>query len=460
MIKIAQFGEGGFLRTFVDYYFDNLNKNGKKYSVSIIKPITFGDFKKFYKQDNKYNVILRGMENGKAVENVYKVNVVDEVIDPFNEIDKYYKLAEDSELKIVVSNTTEAGICYHDTDEFDGFENITYPAKLTKFLYHRYKSNQNGLYIMPVELIDNNATELNKCVLNYVELWGLEEDFKNWINNECYFSNTLVDRIVSGYPRDEKTKEHLLNLIGYEDELMSVGEPFGLWAVEKKGEIDKYIVDGFNGIDVVITDNIKYYKKRKVRVLNGSHTNLVPLSLWLGKTTVDECMKDEKIYSFIKSTLDEEIIPFVSDDIASTTEFASSVIERFFNPFLNHQLLSISLNSISKWRARDLPSFTDYYTKYNKIPKYLTIGFSYLMAIYSSIYKGEDGKFYAKLPSKSVEYKDDIPYLEYFANGGSIEEFLKDVKVWGEDLSRYNGFVPTVLENVKNIKNGKNLIYL
>ena len=458
MIKIAQFGEGGFLRTFVDYYFDNLNKDGKKYSVSIIKPITFGSLDNFYKQDNKYNVILRGMENGKAVENVYKVTCVDEVIDPFLNIDAYYALAVNKDLKIVVSNTTEAGICYHDTDKFDDFEGITYPAKLTKFLYARFKAGLDGVYMMPVELIDNNATELEKCVKAYIDLWNLEGEFKTWVEEKCYFSNTLVDRIVSGYPRDPKTKEHLTNLIGYEDNLMSVGEPFGLWAVEKKGDIAKYIVEGFNGIDVVVTDNIKYYKKRKVRVLNGSHTNLVPVGLWLSKITVDECMNDSKLLNFLNETLKEEIIPFVSNDISATTEFANSVVERFYNPFLNHQLLSISLNSISKWRARDLPSFKDYYEKFGKIPTNLTIGYSYLMAIYSSLEKGEDGKFYCELPSRKVQIIDDVPYLEYFANGGSIEEFMQNVDVWGEDLNNYNDFVKTVVENVKTIKSGKNLI--
>ncbi|MBO5850739.1 MAG: tagaturonate reductase [Clostridia bacterium] len=458
MIKVAQFGEGGFLRTFVDYYFDNLNKNEKKYSVSIIKPITFGSLENFYKQDNKYNVILRGMENGKAVENVYKVTCVDEVIDPFVDIDAYYKLAVDKDLKIVVSNTTEAGICYHDTDKYDDFEGITYPAKLTKFLYARFKAGLDGVYMMPVELIDNNATELEKCVKAYIELWNLESEFKTWIEEKCYFSNTLVDRIVSGYPRDPKTKEHLTNLIGYEDNLMSVGEPFGLWAVEKKGNIADFIVEGFNGIDVVVTDNIKYYKKRKVRVLNGSHTNLVPVGLWMKKVTVDECMNDSKLLNFLNATLKDEIIPFVSNDIQATTEFANSVVERFYNPFLNHQLLSISLNSISKWRARDLPSFKDYYEKYGKIPTNLTIGYSYLMAIYSSLKKEDDGKFYCELPSRKVQIIDDAPYLEYFANGGSIEEFMQNVDVWGEDLNNYKDFVETVLENVKLIKSGKNLI--
>ena len=459
MVKVVQFGEGNFLRTFVDYYFDNLNAKGYDYSVSVVKPIPFGTLDNFYKQNNKYHIILRGMEGGKEVENVYKVSVVDEVVDPFNEIDKFYALAVNPDLKIIVSNTTEAGICYNGSDDFNGFEKITYPAKLTKFLLERFKAGLDGVYLLPVELIDNNATELLKCVNAYIDLWNLSNEFKVWINEKCYFCNTLVDRIVSGYPRDNQTKEHLTNLIGEEDSLMSVGEPFGLWAVENKGNVKDYVVEGFNGIDVVVTDNITYYKKRKVRVLNGSHTNLVPAGLWLKKTTVDECMNDATLYAFLNDTLTNEIIPFVSNDISATTEFANSVKERFFNRFLNHQLISISLNSISKWRARVLPSFKDYFEKFGKIPSNLTIGYSYLMAIYTSLEKGDDGKFYANLPSGKVEYKDDVPYLEYFTNGGSVENFMKDVAVWGEDLTLYPEFLNTVLENLKTIKSGKNILW-
>ena len=459
MIKIAQFGEGNFLRTFVDYYFENLNlENGKKdYSVSIIKPITFGNLDKFHAQNNKYNIVLRGMVDGKASEKVYPVNSVDQVIDPFNDINAYYALATDKDLKIIVSNTTEAGICYNGNDVFDGFENITYPAKLTKFLLKRFEAGLDGVYLMPVELIDNNATELNKCVKAYIKLWNLSADFEKWVDTKCYFLNTLVDRIVSGNPKTEEDKKHIAEIIGYNDQLVSIGEPFGLWAVELKGDIKNIIKEGSHGIDVVITDNIGYYKKRKVRVLNGSHTNLVPVGLWLGAITVYDAMTNERLSKFLEDTLNEEIIPFVSNDIKATTEFASSVKDRFLNPFLNHELISISLNSISKWRARDLPSFKDYYEKYGKIPTNLTIGFSYLMAIYSSIYN-EDGKYLVDLPTRTVEIKDDIPYLEYFANCNSIEEFMQDVNVWGEDLTQYKDFLFTVICNVNEIKDGNNLI--
>ncbi len=457
MVKVLQFGEGNFLRTFVDYYFDCLVNEGGEYSVNIVKPITFGSLEKFKAQNNKYHIVLRGVKEGNAVEDVHEINVLENVICPFENYDKYIALATDKDLKIIVSNTTEAGICFNANDKYDDFEGITFPAKLTKFLLARYEAGLEGVYMMPVELIDNNADELYKCVLGYIDLWNLPAEFKAWIMDKNYFCNTLVDRIVSGYPRDNETKQHLIDLIGEDDQLMSIGEPFGLWAVEKKGDIANYIKEGFHGIEVVLTTNIKYYKKRKVRVLNGSHTNLVPAGLWLGKKNVYDCMVDEKLSAFLENTLKEEIIPFVSDDIKATTEFADSVKERFLNPYLNHQLISISLNSISKWKARDLPSFADYYNKFNKIPKYLTIGFSYLMCLYSSLTE-EEGKFYANLPDGKVEFKDDLPYLKYFAQGGCIIGFMKDAAVWGEDLTKYAGFEQAVKENVEMIKSGKILL--
>ncbi|MBR1677555.1 MAG: tagaturonate reductase [Clostridia bacterium] len=454
MIKVLQFGEGNFLRAFADHYFETLNGEGCDYGVYVIKPLNYGNLDKFKKQVNKYHIILRGMKDGKAAEDVYYIKCLKDVIDPFSEYEKYISLATDKELKILVSNTTEAGICFNEKDDINAFDGITYPAKLTKFLFERFNAGLDGMYMMPVELIDNNADELYKCVVKYIELWNLPKEFKAWIEKENYFCNTLVDRIVSGYPKDEVTKKHLSEIIGEDDELMSIGEPFGLWAVEDKGEIGKYIKDGRHGIDVVLTKNIKYYKKRKVRVLNGSHTNLVPVGLWYGKETVYDCMKDETLLKFVNATLKDEIIPFVSDDIKATTEFSDSVIERFLNPYLNHQLTSIALNSISKWRARDLPSFKDYYGKHGKIPENLTLGFSYLMATYKSIIKEDDGKFYIQLPTRKIELKDDFTYLEYFASGGCVIEFMKDEKVWGEDLTKYDGFATEVKKNVKAIRSG------
>ena len=458
MNKIIQFGEGGFLRTFVDVYFDTLNKeNIEQYEVHIVKPIAFGSLDKFHSQKNKYHVILRGKSNGKVVEDVYKIDCVKNVYDPFIDNKAYYELALDPEIKMLVSNTTEAGICFDENDKIDSCPNITYPAKLTKWLYKRFQAGLNGIYLLPVELIENNADELYRCVDKYITLWGLPEEFRKWNNEKNFYCNTLVDRIVSGYPRDEQTKNHLVELVKEDDQLMSIGEPFGLWVIQDKGNIRDLIKEGNYNIDIILTPDISYYKKRKVRVLNGSHTNLVPISLWMGKETVYDVMNDKVLSKFVDDTLANDIIPFVSNDIQMTTKFANEVKERFMNPFLNHQLTSIALNSISKWKARDLCSFVDYYKVNGKIPTYLTIGFAYLVNMYMNIRKDGD-KFICKLPSRTIEVKDDLCYLEFFESGKTIHDFMADEKTWGIDLTTFDGFEETINKYIEEIKAGKNLI--
>lgn len=453
MTKILQFGEGNFLRSFADLYFDTLNREIGGYEVHIVKPIPYGTLERFAAQNNRYHVILRGMEDGKAVEQVYPVEALKQVIDPFADPQAYYALAADPELKIIVSNTTEAGICFNGDDTMDNFAGMTFPAKLTLFLYERFKAGLDGLYMMPVELIDNNADALSDCVQRYIALWNLPEDFRKWNAEKNFYCNTLVDRIVSGYPRDEETKRHLHGLLGQEDALMTVGEPFGLWVVERKGEIGKYIPEGRHNIDVVLTEDVTPYKKRKVRILNGSHTNLVPAGLLLGAQTVDNCMNDPQLSAFVRNTLDEELIPYV----VNSRQFADDVMERFRNPFLNHQLTSIALNSISKWRARVLPSFRDHYEQKGAIPKWLTIGFSYLMALYARVQRRDDG-YYAEVPGRQIQLLDDQPYLEHFANGGSVAEFMADSQIWGEDLTKYVGFYQAVSENIEKINKGECLL--
>lgn len=454
MIKVLQFGEGNFLRTFADAYFNALNKEGGEYEVNVVKPRAGGSLEKFVNQNNRYHVILRGVSEGKAKEKAVEITAVKSVFSLSENPEKYFSLAKEEELKIITSNTTEAGIRFDEKDEISDIANATYPAKLTAFLYERYLAGKAGVYILPAELIDDNAEKLKNCVNEYIGLWELPEGFKKWNEKENYYCNTLVDRIVSGYPKDEKTEKHLTDLIGEKDALMTVGEPFGLWAIEKKGDIERYIKAGKHDIEVVLTNDVKYYKKRKVRVLNGSHTNLVYAGLWQGKHTVYDCMTDEKLLKFVNDTLKNEIIPFVSSEIDATTEFAESVKERFLNPYLNHELTSIALNSIDKWKARVLPSFKDYYEKNGKVPENLTKGFASIMAAYKVAKKGEDGKYYAELPARTVEIKDDEKYLEYFANGGCVIKFMQDESVWGEDLTEYAGFAEAVKATVKKLLSG------
>ena len=236
---------------------------------------------------------------------------------------------------------------------------------------------------------------------------------------------------------------------------MAVGEPFGLWVIERKGEIGQYIPEGKHHVDVILTEDPAYYKKRKVRVLNGSHTNLVPAGLWEGETTVYDCMKNPagtRFRAFLLETLDQEIVPFVSEDIAATKEFSDSVLDRFENPYLNHQLTAIQLNSFSKWRARNLPSFRDYVQRYGHIPPNMTKGFAYLVQLYKQAKKQGDG-YISVLPGREIPLMDEEPYLSYFSNGRTVASLMRDETIWGEDLTRYEGFLPQV-EGYLNILEG------
>lgn len=449
MIKIAQFGEGNFLRAFADYYFDVLNEEGGGYAVSIIKPCEQGSLDKFIKQKNKYHVVLRGKEKGKPIEKIRKISVVKEVL-PYSDEEAFARLATDSELRLVISNTTEAGIYFSDTDAMDHLQNTSYPAKLTAFLFRRFLRGLGGLYMLPVELIDNNADRLKECVEEYIRLWKLPEAFSQWNQKENYYCNTLVDRIVSGYPKDEE--ERFAALLHEKDELLTVGEPFGLWVIENKGNISQFIREGKHGTEVILADDINFYKKRKVRVLNGSHTNMVFISLWMGAKTVFDVMSTGELRAFVKETLDKEIIPFVSNDSEQTKGYAEEVLERFENPYINHRLISISLNSVSKWKARVLPSFMDYYQRFHKIPPNLTVGLSYLIHTYRSLYKKEDA-YYFNVDGEAFELKDDKIYLDFFLEGGSLIDFLSE-KIWGVDLNAFAGLAETLKENLSLLQKG------
>ena len=442
MKKVLQYGEGNFLRSFVDLYFETLNRDGGEWAVEIVKPIPFGSLDAFARQENRYHVILRGVKDGNAAETVYPVSVVEQAISPFDDFPAYAALAVDPALAVIVSNTTEAGICCHEGDSFDGFAEITYPAKLTKFLYARFRAGLPGVYLLPVELIGNNADELFRCVEKYIDLWQLPEAFREWNRTENFYCNTLVDRIVSGFPRDETLRERLWKLVGERDDLLSVAEPFGLWVIENKGKIADLLPAGHHNIDIILTDDIAYYKKRKVRVLNGSHTNLVAAGLLSGAETVYDCMTNETLYRFFRASL-EEIVPFVSSDRSMTERFAADVEERFRNPYLNHQLTSIALNSISKWRARVLPTFRDFFAANGRIPEHLTVGFSCLMHLYRTKY---------------AELKDDAEVLSFFASGKPLKDFLSDRTVWGEDLTAYPQFLETVTAQTERLARGESLL--
>ena len=403
-------------------------------------------------------MLLRGKENGKVVNDSRIITSVSKVLDCAEDYKEYMSLAHLDTLRFIVSNTTEAGIVLDKNDNFDGLP-TTYPGKLTKFLYERYVSfcgaEDKGLVILPVELIEENGKKLKECVMALCDVWNLPSEFKSWVNNCNIFCSTLVDRIVTGYPKgyaDKVCKE-----LGYEDNLVDIGEPFALWVIESDKDISGELPFDKIGLPVVFTDNHKPYKERKVRVLNGAHTSFVLAGYLYGIDIVRDCMSDEIIGKFIRNVVMDEIVPQVNLPTDEVREFANSVFERFENPFIDHALLSISLNSVSKWKARVLPSFKDYYKNNGKLPKFITFSFAALLAFYSSTDLREDGLYAKRANGDSYVIHDDRAVLEFFAENvgkkGFEEKACKNADFWGEDLSAYDGFVETVTYWYKRILN-------
>lgn len=459
-VKVLQFGEGNFLRGFVDYMIDIANEKGKfDGDIVLVKPIEFGSLERFHAQDCQYTVSLRGIVDGEAKVQNRKVTSVTDVIDCYGEYEKYNTFAKLDSLRYIVSNTTEAGIVFDDSDRLEMNPPKSYPGKLTKFLYERYKhfsgAPDKGLVMLPVELIDDNGIMLKKCVLQFADLWKLEQGFINWLNEACIFCSTLVDRIITGYPRDEDAK--LWEEWGYKDELIVTGEPFALWVIECPKDISGEFPLDQAGLPVVYTDNQKPYKQRKVRILNGAHTSFVLASYLAGNDIVLESMKDELVYDFMHQTIFEEVIPTLTLPRRDLEEFAEAVITRFNNPYVKHALLSIALNSVSKWRARCMPSFLGYIEEKKALPKHLTFSLAALMAFYTgteirekALIGHRDGQEYNIL--------DDMAVLEFFRDNSEketeefVRAFLSNESFWGQDLGKIEGAKEAVGSYLNDIR--------
>ena len=410
---VMQFGEGGFLRAFIDYFFHKMNVQGVyDGKVVIIQPIEKGMVDMLNAQDCKYNLFLRGVVNGQVVNERTYIESVSRAINPYTDFDSYMALAENPDLRVIISNTTEAGIEYLGTEKLTDRPAKSYPAKLTQFLYKRFQTGLNGFILLPCELTDHNADLLRECVNKYAKLWELGEDFEKWLKKENTFCNTLVDRIVTGYPRDEV--EELTKQIGYKDNMIDTGEIFHLWVIE--GHFEEELPFNKAGINVVWTDNVDPYKKRKVRILNGAHTSMVLGAYLYGLETVGECLKDETVCAFLKKCIFEEIVPTLGNT-ETDIKFGEAVLERFSNPFIKHMLLSIALNSVSKFQVRVLPTILEYKEQNGVYPPALTFSMAALIAFYRT------------------DKSNDVPEVMEFMKGASVEEILKKEEYWQSDLT-------------------------
>ena len=461
-IKVLQFGEGNFLRAFVDYMFDICNEKGLfDGSIVLAKPIEFGNLEQFGKQDNIYTVSLRGIQDGEAKVTNRIITSIADTVDVYGDYEKYNNYAKLDTLRYIVSNTTEAGIVFDANDKFEANPPKTFPGKLTKFLYTRYEAFNGdmtkGLVMLPVELIDDNGIELERCVNEFITLWKLPEEFRTWVKEACNFCSTLVDRIVTGYPRNNE--EAIFNELGYIDKLVVTAEPFALWVIESKKDLTEELPFVKAGLPVIYTDNQKPYKQRKVRILNGAHTSFVLASYLAGNNIVRESMEDKLIYDFMHETIFDEVIPTLTLPKQDLLDFAEAVIGRFNNPYVDHALLSISLNSVSKWKARCMPSFLEYVKLNGTNPKHLTFSLAALMAFYSST-RLEDKALIGNRNGEEYKIMDDMEVLEFFRDYSDkdtktfTKAFLSNEAFWGQDLSKVGNteeLVEGYLDDIRNL---------
>lgn len=408
-VKVLQFGEGGFLRGFVDWMLQKLNDAGHwSGSVAVVQPIEKGMCDMLSAQNCLYTHIIRGAE---GVEKTL-VDVIDHCVKPYDDFEAYLKHAENPDLRFIVSNTTESGIVFEADNLPTDVPPHSFPAKVTLFLKRRFDLGLPGFVFLPCELIDRNGDNLKKCVLQYVTLWNMDQAFADWVAKENVFCNTLVDRINTGYPRDEKLD------LGYEDNMVNTSEYFHLWVIETDHDLEAELPFTKSGLNVIITkDALERYRTRKVRLLNGAHTSMVAHALLSGLETVRQCMEDEAIHNFLETCLYKEIIPTLDLPQDELKAYAADVLTRFNNPYIKHYLADISLNSISKYKVRVLPSVLEYKNRFGSYPKNLVKGLARILEFY------RDGT-----------PRDDASVIDYIRNHTN-EEILAHTEFWGEDLS-------------------------
>lgn len=450
-IKVVQFGEGNFLRAFVDHAFQKLNQEVNfNAGIAVVQPIDRGMVSHLNDQDGLYTLFLKGVSKGKEIQEKELITNIVTGIDPYTNFNDYLALAKEDALEFIISNTTEAGIAYVTTDTPDMRPPSSFPAKLTVLLYERWKhfdgASDKGLTIIPCELINHNSDTLKQIIGTYIKEWNLEEGFKNWVSNDCSFHNTLVDRIVPGYPRDQI--EEYNKQLDYEDNLIVSAEAFFLWVIEGDNRLEAKLPFHKTDLDVKVVDDMQPYRTRKVRILNGAHTAMVPFSILYGNETVKESVDESFTGKFIRSAVFDEIIPTLDMDQKELEQFAEDVFDRFRNPFIKHQLASIALNSISKFKVRVLPSLLEFISANNTLPKHLVFAFACLIRFYKGTWH-----------QKQLPVNDDAAITGEMAeiwksdNYESIaEKVLSKESYWDQDLTQIKGLAEAIATALKNIE--------
>lgn len=446
--RIIQFGEGNFLRAFVDWIIYNMNKKCDFNSgVVVVQPIEQGMVSKLNEQDGLYTLYLNGIKDGEVVSEHSIIDSIGRGINPYESYDEYINVARNPELRFVISNTTEAGITFDADDKFESRPQKTYPGKLTAFMYERFKAfhgaEDKGLIIIPCELIDKNGEKLKEAIVKFCDLWKLGEEFKNWVLSANIFCDSLVDRIVPGYPRDKM--EVISKELGYEDNLVVEGEHFHLWVIQGPELVKNEFPAHKAELNVLFVKDLTPYKTRKVRILNGAHTTMVPVSYLYGIDTVKETIEHEVLGKFVQRALYEEIIPTLDLPKEELEYFAAAVLERFKNPFIKHYLMSISLNSMSKYETRVLPSMIEYYNRKKQLPKRLVFSLAALI----EFYKGDrNGNKIAVSDNEDILDLYNKLWSNYDGSEAGIRKIVTGVlgyeRNWKHDLNNIEGLTDMV----------------
>ncbi len=450
-ITILQVGDGNFLRGFVDWMVDVANGQGLlNDGVAIVHPLDKGIANLLKAQDNLYTVLLRGIEQGQEVETRRVVSCVSDALNPYVDWNRLLAYAISPALRFFVSNTTEAGIA--DVEELytPGICQHSFPAKVAALLYARYTilggTAENGLVFLPCELIEANGANLKRIVLAHARRWGLESGFTAWVEAHNHFLNTLVDRIVPGYPREEAAT--LFARWGYEDTLAVAGEPFHVWVIEGPAHLAEELPLHKTGLNVVWTDDLQPYRTRKVRILNGAHTASSLAAYCAGLDNVKSMMDDATVSAYLNKVMFEEIVPFVPLPEAERRQYAATIMERFGNPYIRHELISIALNSVSKWQVRVLPSLKDRVARYGEAPAGLSFSLAALLRFYRGVMV--NGEYTGTRDAGAYPIRDNAEVIAamnaaWSAHAGDpqalVAKVLADTRLWGEDLTRIPGLV-------------------
>ena len=449
-IKVVQFGEGNFLRAFVDYAFQRLNNEVDfNAGIAVVQPLKDGMVNMINDQDGLYTLFMNGIKKGEKIQDIQLISNIVKAINPYSDFADYLALAKEPALQFIVSNTTEAGIEFLDTDTPDMQPPAAFPAKLTVLLHERFKhfngDASKAVTIIPCELIDYNSETLKKCILQYCDLWNLDAAFVKWVSEDCTYHSTLVDRIVPGYPRAEI--EEYNSKLEYQDNLIVAAEPFFLWAIEGGEDLKAKLPFDKTDLNVKIVDDIRPFKMIKVRILNGAHTAMVPVSLLFGNQLVMETVNGGFTGPFVDNVIAEisETLPMDKNEI---TAYAEEVMDRFRNPFIKHALADIALNSISKFKVRVLPSLLGYYTTTKKLPTSLTFSLACLIQFYKGTWNNE-----------ALPVKDTPELVEAFKKAwelGNVESVvaavLANTDFWDEDLNKVEGLSQALVHALNEIE--------